>query len=261
MLSQARKLVDQKNKKTKKNLFDIFPSGNWLLDIKGPLSLFNLKKVKNLKKKRWGRHELAIVRLCVTIGRIVSIRVGVLWRARAYFSSYFFKKASRSILLHCGASSEFIRSNYRWRGARTKGADWWNAIGVRATLFIRWAMMGGKFETRRDGPDDSKVRLLAHSLVAYTLQDSFYLFFSFFLKKYFFFYLFNQTDVWRWLYSRKYSSLLIVRLLQTFYPTLRLSLSIAAFRPCGLNQLSFPFFSNLFSKENLTCRNSFVFSS
>ena len=159
--------------------FDVFPMFQieFRLNL---LSLFNLKKKKLKKRKRWwGRHELAIVHksnpVCVTIGR--SVILCCAWcfssqsRARFYFSLlvfFFFVllKASRSILLHCGASSEFIRSNYRWRGARTKGADWWNAIGRAQHCLFGGAWWAGKFETRRDGPDDSKIRLLAHSLVA-----------------------------------------------------------------------------------------------
>ncbi len=74
----------------------------------------------------------------------------------------FSLKASRSILLHCGASAEFIRSNYQWRGARTKGAEWWNVI-ARNTVYSVGARWAGILKRGGTGWMTGKVGLLAHS--------------------------------------------------------------------------------------------------
>lgn len=149
-------------------------------------------------------------------------------RARFFlFFFNFFKGVAFNIITLRGLVGIYTIKLSVKRG-KDKGGGLMERHRVRATLFIRWAMMGGKFGTRRDGPDDSKVRLLAHSLVAY--YNILCFFFSNLFQR--------MSDVGctpiggrEKKDSRKYSSLLIVRLLQTFYLTLRLSLSIAVFRP------------------------------
>ena len=139
--------------------FDVFPMFQieFRLDR---LSLFNLKKKKKKLKKRkrwWGRHELAIVHksnpVCVTIGRSVilccawffffAVARALLFLSFGIFFFCSFEGVAFNIITLRGLVGIYTIKLSVKRG-KDKGGGLMERHRPRATLFIRWCMMGGK---------------------------------------------------------------------------------------------------------------------